>query len=582
MNCPMPARSAPNLLDTARVARTLLALLLVTPLFLVGCGSDSGLEAGPPPSASYNDSTYESLRRAILAYDELRVLLVADSLEGLQPAGRTAATHIAAAREALAGGDLTLEAFLGEAEAAAGSLAKSGDLASAREAFGELSRALIAVAATDHRLVEGWEAFSCPMTETFPKWIQPEGEIENPYMGQAMPSCGSGADLSVSAPEGAAEVEAHAERVHGVAHYTCSMHPSVRRSQPGTCPICSMDLIAVTEEELQTGTFVVDAARRQEIGVRTDPARLEAVEMRVRAVGEVVYDETRLSEVTVKYQGWIGRLHVDETGVVVKKGAPLFELYSPELYATQQELLAALESQRAARSTAAPERADYLVRAAKERLRLWDLSERQIERVVGGGEPIRYVPVLAPRSGYVIEKNVVEGSTVAPGQTLYRIAGLDRVWVEADVYESELPLVRVGQRAQVSLPYHPGRHFDGSVSFVYPYLEGKTRTGRIRIELSNPELELKPEMYADVELVADRGERLTVPEEAVLYAGERRLVFVDLGEGRLEPRAVETGDRIGERVVVLSGLDAGQVVVTSGNFLIAAESRLKSATAQWQ
>ncbi len=241
----------------------------------------------------------------------------------------------------------------------------------------------------------------------------------------------------------------------------------------------------------------------------------------------------------------------------------------------------ALDSQRTASGTAAPQRADYLVDAAKRRLRLWDLSDEQIAAVSTGGEPIQYLPVFAPTTGTVIEKHVLEGSMVEPGQTLYKLAGLDRVWIEAEVYEAELPLVEVGQAAEVTLAYLPGRTFDGEVSFIYPYLEGRSRTGIVRLELANPDLELKPEMYANVLLVAERGERLTVAEEAVLYAGDRRLVFVDLGDGWLEPRRVEVGIRSGDRVEIVSGLEVGEIVVTSGNFLIAAESRLKSATGKW-
>lgn len=265
----------------------------------------------------------------------------------------------------------------------------------------------------------------------------------------------------------------------------------------------------------------------------------------------------------------------------VNKGEPLFTLYSPELYAAQEELATALASQEAARQTSIPDRADYLVEAARTRLRLWDLQDWQIDEIAKTGKPLEYIPIVSPVTGYVIEKNVVEGATVEPGKTLYRIAGLDKIWIEAEVYESELPLIDVGQKAEVTLTYLPGKKFTGRVSFIYPYLEGKTRTGRIRVELPNPGLELKPDMYANVDLGKERGERLVVPEEAVIYAGPRRLVFLDLGEGRLRPQEIEVGIKTGDYYEVLSGLEEGDVVVTSGNFLIAAESRLKSAATQW-
>jgi len=182
----------------------------------------------------------------------------------------------------------------------------------------------------------------------------------------------------------------------------------------------------------------------------------------------------------------------------------------------------------------------------------------------------------------VVEKNVVEGASVQPGMTLFRIAGLDRVWVEAEVYESELPLVEVGQEAVVTFPYLPGVERRGTVAFLYPYLDPATRTGRVRVELPNPDGALKPDMFAHVTLVRDLGEKLVVPEQAVLYAGPRSFVFVDLGEGRLKPQQVQTGRKDDGWLEILSGLEEGDVIVTSGNFLIAAESRLKSAIEQWQ
>jgi len=409
-------------------------------------------------------------------------------------------------------------------------------------------------------------------------------------LATGLAGCGAAPAERAEAPPPPEDVEAHAEHVHGgdggdigdAAYYTCSMHPSVKNEGPGTCPICSMDLVPVTREEIETGTILVDAARRQAIGVTTAPAERRRLESSLRAVGSVVYDETRLAEVSVKYRGWIGELLVDEPGQEVRRGQTLFTLYSPELYATQEEFLSALDSQRAARGTSAPHRADYLVEAARKRMRLWDLEDAQIERVAATGEPLEYLPIVSPVSGHVVEKHVVSGSAVQPGVTLYRIAGLDSVWVEAELYESELAQVEVGQTARVTLPYLPGRSFEGRVAFVYPFLDGARRTGRIRVELANPDRVLKPDMFAHVVLESDLGERLVVPEEAVLYAGERSFVFVDLGAGRLRPTAVETGVKTADFVEVLSGLEEGERVVTSGNFLVAAESRLKLAMEHWR
>jgi Cu(I)/Ag(I) efflux system membrane fusion protein len=477
--------------------------------------------------------------------------------------------------------------FLREARAAAGSLGEAADLAAARTAFGEVSRFLMAVAAADPELVEGLAAFSCPMVEDgFNKWFQDEDEMANPYMGEEMLTCGEAADWTVRGVATAGEAAAHAAAVHddpdGVAFWTCPMHPSVKSADPGRCPLCGMDLVPVTRGEVASGVVIVDQARRQLIGVETAAVSRRALAASIRAVGRVAFDETRLADVSVKYRGWIGRLHADEPGQAVRKGDPLFTLYSPELYAAQQDYLTALASQRAAGGTTAPQRADYLVRASRERLRLWDLAPAQIEGLATSGEPVEHIPILSPVSGFVLEKNVVAGSVVEPGMKLFRIAGLDRVWVEAEVYESELARVEVGQSALVTFPYLPGKSYPGRVGFVSPFLDAASRTGRVRVELANPGLELKPDMYANVELASDLGERLVVPEESVLYAGPRSFVFVDLGEGRLQPRRVELGVEQGEWVEVLSGLAEGDTVVTSGNFLIAAESRLKAAIEQWQ
>lgn len=529
-------------------------------------------------------ATLEALRTSLAAYEEARLLLAGDEIDGLGPRAGRLARSLEMAEQTFAGEPAdAVSRYLAEASAAADALAEASDLEAAREAFGEVSRFLIALAAADPRLAEGRQVYECPMTDTFPKWLQPEGDLENPYMGQGMLSCGAESDWTVPAPASMAELAAHVDQVHDgdIAYYTCAMHPSVKQSGPGTCPICSMDLTPVSREEVDTGVIRVDAQRRQEIGVRTAPVTVQRVESTIRAVGTVTWDETEQSAVSLKYEGWIGKLYVEETGQPVRRGQPLLTLYSPALLASQEELLTALASQRAARDTDLPQRADYLVDAARRRLSLWDLSQGQIDRIADTGEPVQYVTVYARASGIVVEKNVIEGEAVKAGQTLFRIAGLDTVWIDAEVYESELPLVEVGQSAEVTFPYLPGKSFRGQVDYIYPYLEGATRTGRVRITLANPGLELKPEMYANVILASQRGERLMVPEEAVIYAGPRRLVFVDLGEGRLQPREVEVGLKAGDAYEILSGLEPGEIVVTSGNFLIAAESRLKSATEQW-
>jgi membrane fusion protein, copper/silver efflux system len=301
----------------------------------------------------------------------------------------------------------------------------------------------------------------------------------------------------------------------------------------------------------------------------------------LRAVGRIAYDETGLADVSAKVGGWIVTLYADATGMKVNRGAPLFTLYSPDLYSAQEEYLTALKSQTAARQSPAPDRADYLVEAARNRLRLLDVSEKQLQQIAALGKPIKDLPFLSPVTGYIIEKNVVAGASVEPKAVLFRIADLDRVWIEAEFYSPELELVKVGAQTIVTFPYLPGQQVAGKVSYVYPYLDPNSRTGRVRIEAKNTGLELKPDMYANVELSVDLGNRLVVPKTAVLPAGDRQFVFLDLGEGRLRPQRVKTGVEAGDDIEIVSGLNPGDPIVTSGNFLIAAESRLKTALEQW-
>ena len=525
--------------------------------------------AGDPADSAHSghaplsDPALEAAHFAMNGYEQIRAELARDSVEKIPDLAR--ALQQALQDERLAG---TPE--IQRALPAVAALTAEKDLARARSHFGELSRAWVTLAQRDPRLAEGWSAFECPMTSGYRRWIQPGGEMGNPYMGTRMLQCGSAVDLRAEAAAAAAV----AADPDGIAYYTCSMHPSVRQSGPGQCPICGMELTPVTKGELSSGIVTVDEVRRQRIGVKIDEVRKAPLTLTVRAVGVVKYDESKLEDVSLKVAGWIRGLKVDATGQPVKKGDVLFHLYSPELFAAQQEYLVALRARNGDPS-------DPLVRAARQRLRLWDIPQAQIDALATRGEAVEAIAIRSPATGYVIEKTVVDGAAVEPGMRLYRIAALDRVWVEAQVYESDLPHVKVGQRVEITLPFVPGKKFEGRIAYVYPYLEAGTRTGKVRIELPNPGGELKPEMYADVSFEVNQGERLQVPASAVIYTGPRRLVFVDLGEGRLQPREVKLGQRSGESFEVLDGLREGERVVTSGNFLIAAESRIRSAAEYW-
>jgi Cu(I)/Ag(I) efflux system membrane fusion protein len=366
-----------------------------------------------------------------------------------------------------------------------------------------------------------------------------------------------------------------------VDHYTCSMHPSVREAAPGQCPICSMDLIAVTQEQHLEGAVRIDDARRQLMGVRTGPVTLAPMHKDFRVVGHVTYDESSLTDVHLKVHGWITKLYVAETGQKVARGQTLLSLYSPELYDAEQDFILAAESAATPSASPGPNRLESMARASRQRLHLLGMDDAQIEAVAARGAPSESVPIAAPASGFIIEKNVVEGASVDPGTRLYRIAALTKVWIEAQVYEADVAHVRAGQGATVTLDYLPGRTYDARVAYVYPYLDPQTRTAQVRLELANKDLALMPGMYASVTLRADLGPRVQVPSAAVVYTGPRRLVFVDLGQGRFRPEEVSLGAESNAMYEVLSGLQPGDEVATSGVFLIAAEARIRTASKYW-
>jgi len=318
------------------------------------------------------------------------------------------------------------------------------------------------------------------------------------------------------------------------------------------------------------GTVRVDPARRQLIGITTGRVRQKKLRITLRAAGSVAYDETRLSDVALKF----GELYANAIGKPVKTGEPLFTVYSPELLTAQEEYLEILRR-------ASAKSSKHRLEAAHRRLRLWGISEAQINALEKRGTAQEYMPILAPASGVVIDKRIVAGSAFRAGQQILRIADLSRVWVEAQVYDYELPLIKVGMKAKVVLPELQDREYPAKVDFIYPFMEGDTHTARVRVVLDNSDGFLRPGMYAHIHLKAKLGKRLVVPESAVLYSGQSRIVFLDLGDGRLAPRKIKTGQRNRKWIEVLEGLEAGDIVVTSGNFLIAAESKLKAGVESW-
>jgi len=419
----------------------------------------------------------------------------------------------------------------------------------------------------------------------------------------------------------------------------CPMHPTYVADRPGTCPICNMDLVlqekttAAAEQPAAAGEREVlyyrnpmdptvtspvpakDAMGMDYVpvyadegtaagagaaaegraaveltdeglrlaGVRTEPATRERIRRTIRTVGRVVVDERRLHRAQTKIGGWVEELAVDFEGRFVRKGQPMLAIYSPELVATQEEYLAARANATRFRSSSIPEvrrGGDDLVLTARRRLELFDVPESFIERLERTAQPSRTVELVAPASGYVVDKEIVEGMRVEPGMPLFTVADLSRVWVEADFYESEARFLAIGQLATLRLAYDPTKTMAGKIDYVYPELNAETRTLRVRFDLANPGLELRPGMFVDVEQEIDLGEGTVVADSAVLDSGRRQIVFVETGAGRFEPRVVQVlwrGD--GRAQLAEGGVSPGERVAVKANFLLDSESRLRGAMA---
>ena len=410
--------------------------------------------------------------------------------------------------------------------------------------------------------------------------------------------------------------EAKAEQL-----YTCGMHPQVIEHKPGNCPICGMkltpvrkqagtkaspterkvksykstmnpgevsptprkdsmgmDMVPVYDDEAaaaETSAITIDSVTIQNMDLRTGLVTRGPLRRMVRTVGVVDFDETALTEVTTKFKGWVEKLLVDSTGQQVHRGDPLFDIYSPELYSAQVEYLLALNQPTNLMGAGT----EALKASARAKLKFLDVPSEQIEQIEKDGHARKTLSINAPRDGVVVEKMVVAGQMVEAGMKLYRLADLGTVWVQSQIYEQDLPQVRLGQEATVSLSYLPDRKFRGRVTYIYPTVDEKTRTAKVRMEFHNPGYLLKPGMFTTVELEAElAASALLVPDMAVLRSGEKNTVFVALEGGKFEPRTVAIGARAeGNLYQVLSGLSEGERIVISGQFMLDSESQLREA-----
>jgi multidrug efflux pump subunit AcrA (membrane-fusion protein) len=376
------------------------------------------------------------------------------------------------------------------------------------------------------------------------------------------------------------EREAPSEKgVKKVLYWKAPMDPTYIRNKPGKSPM-GMDLVPVYEDEedsSEPGTVKIDPVTVQNMGVRT--ARIEKIPLArtIRTIGRVDYDEKRVYSVHTKIDGWIEKLYVDFTGQKVKKDDILLEIYSPQLVSTQEEYLLALKYSDTLEESAPPG-TESILELSRRRLELWDVPAHQIKELEETGRIMKTLHIHSPAEGIITEKPVVEGKFVKPGTKLYTIADISKVWVYADIYEYEIAWIGNGQEAEMTLAAYPGRVFRGRVSFIYPFMERKTRTNKVRLEFDNPGRELKPDMYANVTLKSPLGKpALAVPTEAVLLSGERSIVIVARGGGKFSPREVTLGAEAECYYQVLKGLSEGDEVVTAAHFLIDSESRLKEA-----
>ncbi len=370
-----------------------------------------------------------------------------------------------------------------------------------------------------------------------------------------------------------------------ILYYYDAMNPTFRSPKPGTATD-GMPLVPKYADEdegmenMPVGTVKLSQGKQQLIGVQTAMVEREPLFRTVRAVAQLTADETKLAHVHLKVNGWIEQVYVDYVGKLVKKGDPLFTLYSPDLVATQEEYLIARRGKQYLGDSSfreASQGAESLLNSARERLRLWDISDQQIKELDETGKITRTLTFYSPVTGFVMDRKAFPQTAITPEMDLYMIADLSTIWANAQIYEYEVPYVHVGDMAQMELSYYPGKKYTGRVTYVYPTVDPQTRTVKVRLEFPNPKFDLKPDMYSEVNLKIDYGTQVIVPQSAVLDSGERQTVFVALPDGYFEPREIKTGVKLEDKVAVLSGLRPGETIVTSGNFLIDSESRLKSA-----
>jgi len=357
--------------------------------------------------------------------------------------------------------------------------------------------------------------------------------------------------------------------------YTCGMHPEIVSDEPGYCPLCSMKLTPKKDGSSSvTGGIIIDPTTSQNMGVVSTKASYQGLVKKINSFGEVTYSEPHLYKINVKIDGWVEKLFADKTGLKIKKNQPLFEIYSPKLISAQEEYLNAKKQ-----ATNNPsQNTKNMLSAAKKRLSNWDISDDQIESLTDTSEIKRTMTIRSPGNGIIISKNITNGELIKPGKEIYQIADLSKVWVIAYIYEQDLSFISLDQSADISFPSLPGKSFTSTISYIAPYLNSKQQV-EIRFEIDNPNYKIRPDMYAEVIINSElNGKKLVIPYSAVIHSGTKEIVYVKGEENSYLPKEVTTGT-IGDEdlIEILSGLDEGDFVVTSGQFMLDSESRLNEA-----
>jgi membrane fusion protein, copper/silver efflux system len=413
-----------------------------------------------------------------------------------------------------------------------------------------------------------------------------------------------------------------ASKDSNIDYWTCTMHPSVHSKDPGKCPICSMDLVPVIKRSAtpasssenaphhdhaamlagkptggemqgmpgmpgmkggaeskapQTSEFVVPVERQQQIGVTYAKVKRKPLAHTIRSVGLIVPDRGRNWQFVSRVDGYVQKLNVTSPGQVVDKDAPLLSIYSPDLLTSEREFVELLRMRDEAKTKDARETPQRLIESAKRRLQLWNVTEEQIAELEKTRKASDTLTLLSPFRGVVQSVPVEQGKSVKVGNMLVEVADLSLVWMWAEFYENELSMLQVGQKLAITAKSYPGQNFDGTIALIDPFINETKRTAKVRIDIPNADFKLRPGMYVNAELAMDMGEALTVPVSAIMPTGERNVVFIDKGEGKLEPRIVQLGGKYGDIYEVQSGLQEGERVVASANFLIDAESKIQGA-----